>query len=352
MAIPGVIQFVSGLGVDEPVGGVWTGMMILTYLIAMMGIQATPTFTMWAFSNKSPKPFAPQQVCASALGIGLILMVFTAIQGLGGHLLGADSVMNSTHPELVNNVMTGALTVEGSQRDLMEMAGQQEFLVPILIWLLKDSAPWLVGLLAVCALAAMQSTGAAAMSTTGGMVTRDVLKRFIMPRASHAQQKLAGRLGVLFIVIAALIVASTATDALVLLGNLGAALLISALTQNSADREHRMGYHRFLKQHAGLPQAKRSLVPLAWIITLVWFFFGIGPGAVIGNTLFGDPNDAANWLFGMPSIWLWQIIWWALGVFMIWFLAYRMELSTVPDTEIEALHDDIGDAEVGATSTP
>ena len=47
--------------------------------------------------------------------------------------------------------------------------------------------------------------------------------------------------------------------------------------------------------------------------------------------------------FGMPSIWAWQILWWALGCFMMWFLAYKMELSTVPETEIQSLYEDIGD---------
>ncbi len=45
----------------------------------------------------------------------------------------------------------------------------------------------------------------------------------------------------------------------------------------------------------------------------------------------------------MPSIWLWQIIWWALGVAMMWFLAYKMEMSTIPSKEIEVLVEDIGD---------
>ncbi len=45
----------------------------------------------------------------------------------------------------------------------------------------------------------------------------------------------------------------------------------------------------------------------------------------------------------MPSIWAWQILWWALGVFMMWFLAYKMEMSTVPEKEVKALVEDIGD---------
>ncbi|MDX1513968.1 MAG: sodium:solute symporter family protein, partial [Gammaproteobacteria bacterium] len=323
-----------------------------------------------------------------------------------GHFLGADTAFMAAHPELVNNVLGAGL---GGQ-DLMESAGTQGMLVPQLIHL---APAWLGGLLAVCALAAMQSTGAAYMSTAGAMLTRDLLKHFVMPNATHVQQKLFGRIGVLVIVLAALVVATTATDALVLLGglavaygfqmwpslmavcwfpwftrqgivlgliaglvavtctetigqnlgitawgrwpltihsagwgilfNLGIAIIVSAMTQNDAEREHRMKFHNFLRDHASLPAAKKGLVPVAWIITLVWFFFGIGPGAVIGNTIFGNPNDATTWTFGMPSIWAWQILWWALGVFMMWFLAYKMEMSTVPDREIEALYDDIGD---------
>ena len=41
----------------------------------------------------------------------------------------------------------------------METPSKQGGLVPQLINLMGDSAPWLVGLLSVCALAAMQSTG-------------------------------------------------------------------------------------------------------------------------------------------------------------------------------------------------
>ena len=410
IAIPGVIQFVSAG--PSAVGGAWTGIMILSYMFALMGIQSSPAFSMWAFSNRDPRPFAPQQVWASSFGIGLILFVFTAFQGFAGHMLGADLAFNEANPDLVNNVLGAGL---GGQ-DLMQSAGKQGMLVPQLINLMADAAPWLVGLLAVCALAAMQSTGAAYMSTAGAMLTRDLLKHFFVPDVSHAHQKIWGRIGVAIIVVAALIVATTSQDALVLLGglavaygfqmwpaliavcwwpwltsagvtfgliagliavtltesigqtwfgieawgrwpwtihsagwgiifNLGIAIIVSAFTQDEVARTHKMKFHDFLRQHASLPADKKSLVPVAWIITLVWFFFGIGPGAVIGNTIFGDPNSYESWTFGMPSIWAWQILWWILGVCMMWFLAYKMELSKVPAQEIEALYEDIGDEE-------
>ena len=406
LAIPGVIQYTAGLGKETPIGGLWTGVMILTYMFALMGIHSAPAFTMWAFGNKDPSPFAPQQVWASSFCIGLILFIFTAAQGMGAHFLGATSeigkaglAFNSVLPDLTDNM-------QGS-------------LVPYYINLVSEAAPWFVGLLAVCALAAMQSTGAAYMSTASGMLTRDLYKRYVNPTASHNTQKLFGRLSVFFIVGSALLVATYSADALVLLGGLAVAfgfqmwpslaavcwfpwitrqgatlglvagclaviftenfgasiagffgidlawgrwpltihsagwgmlfnasvcIIVSVMTQNDVDMAHRMKYHNFLREHATLSAAKQGLKPIAWIITLVWLFFGVGPGAVIGNDIFGAPNAGyAAWTFGMPSIWAWQILWWVLGVVMMWFLAYKMEMSTLPDKEVMALVDDIGD---------
>ena len=61
------------------------------------------------------------------------------------------------------------------------------------------------------------------MSTAGGMLTRDLYKKYLNPKASHATQKLFGRMGVAFIVFSALLVATYSKDALVLLGGLAVA---------------------------------------------------------------------------------------------------------------------------------
>ncbi|MFC1664511.1 sodium:solute symporter family protein [Pseudomonadota bacterium] len=406
LAIPGVIQFTAGLGKETPVGGLWTGVMCLTYMFALMGIHSAPAFTMWSFGNRDPSPFAPQQVWASSLCIGGILFFFTAFQGMGAHLLGANPLVNEAGLA-ISNVLPDSI------------AKKPDSLVPHYFNQIADTMPWLVGLLAVCALAAMQSTGAAYMSTAGGMLTRDLYKRYLNPSASHATQKLFGRIGVAFIVFSALTVATFSRDALVLLGglavafgfqmwpslasvcwfpwltrqgvtwglaggllgviftenfgsaiagffgielgwgrwpltmhsafwgmfvNLLIAIPVSAMTQNAADTAHRMKYHDFLSEHASLSPEKKGLIPIAWIITLAWMFFGIGPGAVIGNTIFGAPDAGVDgWTFGIPSIWAWQILFWLLGVGMMWFLAYKMEMSTVPNKEVEALVEDIGD---------
>ena len=352
LAMPGAIQLVAK-GADA-VGGAWTGTMCLTYMFALMGIQSSPAFSMWAFSNRDPRPFAPQQVWASSLGIGAIMIVFTAIQGLSGHLLGLDRGFAAAAPNIVHDIF-GKLT--GGQ-DLMQMNGKQGMLVPQLINLVSEQAPWLVGLLAVCALAAMQSTGSGYMSTASAMLTRDLYKRFVNPEASDAQQKRFGRIGVFLVVGAALIVATTSSDALVLLGglavayglqmwpsligacwwpfltakgvsaglvagligvtctesvgtqwlgirawgrwpltahsagwgivcNLLTAIGVSHVTQDAKQREHRLRFHEYLRSAAALPPHKRRLVPVGWALVLLWFWFGVGPGATIGNTAFG-----------------------------------------------------------------
>ena len=194
IAIPGSMQFVSAG--SKAIGGTWTGLMCMTYMFALMGIQSSPAFSMWAFANKTSRAFRWQQVAASSAVIGVILFTFTIFQGIGGHVL----IKNGTFAN-----------------------ANDKNLVPQLINLLSGSAPWLVGLLAVCALAAMQSTGAAYMSTFSAMVTRDIYAKYFAPDASDHVQKLSGRIFVILVAGAALIVAANSTQAIVMLGGLAVA---------------------------------------------------------------------------------------------------------------------------------
>ena len=380
VAIPGAIQWVSSG--SAAAGGVWTGMMCMTYMFALMGIQSSPAFSMWSYANKTSKAFRWQQVVASSLVIGIILFTFTIFQGLGADLL----VLNGVWEQVT-----------------------EKNLVPKLINLMSESAPWLVGLLAVCALAAMQSTGAAYMSTFSGMITRDIYKHFLNPSASESMQKLAGRIFVVVVAGAALVVAATSTDALVMLGGLAVAYgfqmypallgnlyfsgisrrgvvagLIAGLVavtltdkmsslfpvpwgaypltihsagwgilfniiftvagsrlfpdddQTMAKRRKR---HEYLREIAGVPDDKKKWIPVAWGLTLFWFLVGFGPFAIVGNTLFSNPNDPLTWApLGLPSLWVWQFCFLAFGIFVMWFLAFYMGLSQpVSPERVESL---------------
>ena len=369
VAMPGSIQIVSSG--SNAVGGVWTGMMCMTYMFALMGIQSSPAFSMWAYANKTSKPFRWQQVVASSIVIGIILFTFTIIQGMGADVLVLNGIFE---------------TISDST------------LVPKLINLMSESAPWLVGLLAVCALAAMQSTGSAYMSTFSAMITRDIYKNYIDKEVTEYRQKFIGRLFVVVVAVAALVVAIISTDALVMLGGLAVAygfqmypalfgnlyckwvsktgvtvgliagLLAVTLTdkmssifplpwgaypltihsagwgiffniiftgfgsyffpdsdQKNLDKEKR---HAFLSEVAGIPESKKKLVPLAYCLVIFWFLVGFGPFAMIGNTLFSDPNIPATWApFNLPSIWIWQLVFLFFGIFVMWFLAFYMGFS-------------------------
>jgi len=369
VAIPGSIQFVSNG--SKSIGGPWTGMMCLTYMFALMGIQASPAFSMWAFSNKNSSAFRWQQVVASSLIIGIILFTFTIIQGIGGHVL----VLN----DVIQNV-------------------NDKNLVPKLINLLSSSFPWLVGLLAVCALAAMQSTGSGYMSTFSAMVIKDIYLKFLNKNASDKNQKNSGRLIVILIAIIAIFVAANTTSAIVMLGGLAVAygfqmypallgicyfkwfstrgivfgLIAGLITVTLTDKTsiwfglpwgsypltiHSAGWgifvnlivtittsffikddkkrrkiknkrHEFLSKISVLSEKKKKFVPLAWILTMIWFLVGFGPFATIGNSFFSNPNQTITWSpFGLPSIWIWQLFFLGYGIFVMWFLAFYMELS-------------------------
>ena len=379
VAMPGSIQIVSSG--SNAVGGVWTGMMCMTYMFALMGIQSSPAFSMWAYANKTSKPFRWQQVVASSIVIGIILFTFTIIQGMGADVLVLNGIFE---------------TISDST------------LVPKLINLMSESAPWLVGLLAVCALAAMQSTGSAYMSTFSAMITRDIYKNYIDEEVTEDRQKFIGRLFVVVVAVAALVVAIVSTDALVMLGGLAVAygfqmypalfgnlyckwisksgvtmgliagLLAVTLTdkmssifslpwgaypltihsagwgiffniiftgfgsyffpdsdQKNLDKEKR---HAFLSEVAGVPESKKKLVPLAYCLVIFWFLFGFGPFAMIGNTLFSDPNIPATWApFNLPSIWIWQLVFLFFGIFVMWFLAFYMGFSKpIPSKKLES----------------
>ena len=375
VAIPGSIQMVSAG--SKSVGGGWTGIMCMTYMFALMGIQSSPAFSMWAFSNKTSKAFRWQQVVASSIVIGVILFSFTIFQGLGGQVLVQKGVL---------------FDVNDSN------------LVPKITSLLSSSVPWLVGLLAVCALAAMQSTGAAYMSTFSAMVTRDIYAKYISPDATDKAQKFTGRLFVVLVTVAALVVAANSSQAIVMLGGLAVAygfqmypsligicyykgftrkgvvsglvvgliavtltdktsswfgvpwgaypltihsagwgivfnllttVVVSYLTRESDLRKKiKTEKHKLLQAVSGMNEERKKKIRTAWVLTLIWFLVGFGPFATIGNSLFSDPNLPQLWApFSLPSLWIWQLMFLLYGIFVMWYLAFYMGLSEPIDPE-------------------
>ena len=101
-ALPGVIQWVAGLGKNEAIGGPWTAMMIFSFTITFMGIVLSPSFSMWSYSVKHPKTFSYYQIWGSAVVVGMLLFIFTTFQGIGSNLLGANAEINSNGLSISN----------------------------------------------------------------------------------------------------------------------------------------------------------------------------------------------------------------------------------------------------------
>ena len=392
--VPGVIQWVGGLGKNNPSGGPWTAVMILSFTLSYMGIVLSPTFSMWSYSVKSPKSFYYYQIWGSGAIVGIFLFIFAALLGVGANLLGANPsinlngfALNQILPELdINNVSSLIFSFIGS---------------------LGSASPVLVGLLAICLIAALQSTLAAFLMTSGSMVARDLYRPYIDKEPSWKRELLVARLAMLLICLAALYLATFFETSLILLGGLaiafgfqlfpvllgmiwfpwitktGATLglitgmffvilaetfghkltgnalpwgrwpltiysglwglffnvivcfLSSAFSSNDTDKEHRKSFHDFMNDHMGIHPSRKKIKSLAYVLFLIWAFFSIGPGLIFGNLIFGSADlSYDNWVMGIPSLWAYQIIWWAAGVLLIWFMANKLDLSTLPKKPI------------------
>ncbi len=123
--------------------------------------------------------------------------------------------------------------------------------------------------------------------------------------------------------------------------NFLSALTISFITQDSKENSNKTKFHEFINDFKAVSMMRRSLKPSAWIVTIVWIFFAIGPGLILGNNFFGKPQSVESWSFGIPSLWVWQIIFWIIGVFIVWFLAFKMEMSTAPHKNIISQREDV-----------
>ena len=126
-----------------------------------------------------------------------------------------------------------------------------------------------------------------------------------------------------------------------MLFNLIGATVISFITQDIRETKTKKRIHEFIDEHKNYSLSRRSLKPSAWIILTVWIFFSFGPGLMIGNELFGKPINVESWSFGMPSIWVWQVIFWGIGILLVWFLAVKMEMSTSLEKNIVSQTEDI-----------
>ncbi|MCD4743054.1 MAG: sodium:solute symporter family protein [Desulfobacteraceae bacterium] len=343
------------------IGGGWTAVMILTYMFALMGIQSSPAFILWNFGIANPKPLAWQQVFMSTFIVGICLFFFSAFQGMGAKILEIQGVM-----EIVNN------------GDVVPKLMTQFLPGPVL------------GLVFLGAIAAIHSTAAPYIGTGGTIIQRDVWWRYVRgQKGSHAEQIWTNRVMATLLTVAAVIVSLTSSDAIVILGgfattfgtimylmlvgvhwgfkfpSIGAALglfvgiIVNMLTffvwrsplsmhtafwglfagfvvayscrglgfKNTAETDERQKEVReWLNSIDGPSESAQKWRNALKILVPIWYFFALGPGVMWGNTGFS--------FCGFPALWSWQIVWWIVGIVMMWAVCFKAEMSTTSDEQI------------------
>jgi solute:Na+ symporter, SSS family len=365
-ATPGsnaIMQFTSGRTI-------WTGVMILTYMFSLMGIQASPAFTMWSFSNKNPRPFPWQQAIASTFFVGFALFFFTAIQGMGGRVVMQELGI-------------------ASDRDL----------VPKLIHYYTPGF-W-AAFVVIGALAAMQSTAAPYIATGSTILARDVYFRYLRPMAGHGEQIWMSRVFAVVLATVAMLISIKSSAALVMLGGLATAFgtlmyvgllgvcygwpikgvgavagliagiaavivtdlnispwardlgylwtihsagwglivglvvayLFSKAFPDSREIEDRRREIRTWLNDIDRPTASQKTWRKAmWVVVPVWYIFAIGPLAHLGNTAFSFMN--------FPPLWAWQIVWWLIGIVVMWAMCFKAGLSFLGEAQIQRAERD------------
>jgi Na+/proline symporter len=395
---PGVVQFVAGYGKEAPVGGVWTTAMVLSTALSLMGLQLAPQFMIVAFSTRDARGFAPQQVWVAAAAVGFGLVFFTVIAGVGALFLGASPAADHASLAISHDLpaleggheagliayylnslaarapwflgllavaciaatqataalyvsTTGTMFARDFYRHYLNPAatdGDQKLFGRIGVGLTMLFA--LLG--ATYAPHAQAEIGALALSSALQLLPLALAVcwlPWITPVAAMSGL-ITGLVVVLFTDRLGITLAdffeidipwgrwpwTVHSAGWGLVFNVAVCLLFSLLSQKRSRRAYRMRFHDFLAEAAAPTPDARVWRPIAWAAALGWFFFAIGPGLLFGVDLFGAPNAGPGaWLFGIPSIWAWQIMAWALGVLLLWLLAYRLGLSRPPQRPIE-----------------
>ena len=400
ISVPGTMKAVQLSNESLSYNGIWTSSMVITFVFALTGIQMSPNISMLTFASKEASYFSTQQIWFSGFLMGFILIFFTAAIGIGSTLLGGNDVVNESGNN-ISNILPSNMYPDAAIG-----------IVPYLINLVGEYSVIFFGILAICAVASIQSTSSLYL-TTSAIVTRDILKKYFTKNLNNQEQIFSSRIVIMIIFLLSLIFSLVSGSKIIDLGSFALAIacqmfvpliaicyfswftkqgisfgivvgiiavfftesigqkifgnliiwnkwpltihsaawglffnfisatLISFITQETKENNQKQKYHTFIDEYKSYSLTRKSLKPSAWIITITWMFFALGPGLIMGNELFGKPVNVESWSFGIPSIWVWKIIFWMLGVLLIWFLAVKMEMSTSPEKNIIPQTEDI-----------
>ena len=381
--LPGVIQFSSGIGREVPAGGLWTTTAVLSFALATVGAALSPSFAFLGLTMKSRSGFAFSQVwIISGLAAGALLLLGPIVAGEAGpaYDFAALATRFAAYDELVGACVIAMLmamlliavaffTTSGASIATIELLQRyvvlgltprgERFTVRITLAVIYA---------AVLVLAAFLPAGTAVLSTLALPLAAQLFPAYLglcwLPWMSRSAVLVGLILGSLFVVFTEppgliffnglfvelpwgrwpLTIHSAAWGLVI---NVAASLLVAIFTRQDAERERRNALHAVFRRDHRTNFGGRAARNAKWSLTLLWVFLALGPGAILGNTFFAQPAfTEADLSLGVPSLWVWQASFWIIGVMLVWWLAYRSELSTVEGAfrvrELQDLHGTAG----------
>ena len=354
--IPGVIHNAFGIGKSIPIGGIYTTVGIASSIIALLGIVVSPMALFLAQTVRSGSCLGISAVWTSGgllSGIFLLALPILVVRLSGNWIEFSIKLSESASLaaggllllHIIGPLLLVSFFVTGGVilliRDLVALylfprlsADQKRFsarlglgLTFFFVALLSSFAPFICAIISTVVLPLSVQTLPAIIGIT--------FFRWISGGAVLAGFAL-GSLIVLFTEPPGLLLFESLFVELPwgrwpltihsavwgLLFNSVFVLLISALTITSGNWLQRDQIHEAIGVN-GLQSVMTK--GLLWSLFLTWGFLAYGPGAILGNTFFTKPIfTQVEARLGIPSIWVWQILFWLLGLLMIWWLAFKI----------------------------
>ena len=367
-SIPGVIQFSGGLGRTPAEGGMWTALAIASFAVSAVGIAISPNFSFLGLTTRPSRAFAFSQVWVVAgLGAGLFICLApiiaaelesvkpTAFQALFMKLSGLDDMAGAALVlMLLSALLLGLAYFAVSGANIFTKEVVNRYLLPGTSGTANRLSSRIV-LAVTFALIVLISGFAPALGSAFAPLAAGISVQLFMAYLGLCWMPWLSRSAVLVgMCFGALVVFFTEAPGLILfdwffvplpwgrwpltvhsaawglLVNVSFCLLIAIFNRKGAERAHRDQLHDIFARDHKTDFGGRGAQGAKWSLTLLWAFLAIGPGAVLGNTFFSKPFfSGADLKLGMPSLWVWEIFFWVVGVFLVWWLAYRTELSVI-----------------------
>ena len=373
--IPGVMQYSAGIGKGESSGGIWTTLAIISFGVSLVGVVLSPAMSFLSITVRTRTGFAFHQVwMVAGLATGGLLIVspligaevavsdpaglqagVTSYGGLIGRFASRDQfaalcllLMLLSSMQIVVAFLTAAganlLTIDFLHRYVLpDLTGEGRRLVARVTLALLYAA--------VALMAAFAPLSAAILGSVALSFSVQFLPAYIglcwapwISRNAVLTGLIFGGLLVILTEPPGLIFFEglfldlpwgrwpfTIHSALWGLGfNVAACLIVSLFTHAGPERLHREILHQGFRNALRGESRGSALGTAKWSLTLIWSFLALGPGAILGNSFFSKPMfTEGEATLGAPSLWVWQIVFWFLGVLLIWWLAYRARMSII-----------------------